>query len=442
MSIEYHTNVIFRNLKKKTPVVDRGEGIYLIDKEGKKYIDGAGSSCVMHIGHDCEEVIEAMIKQMKKVCFAHTDHFTSDAQEELATYIGSWTPKEVNKVFFTLGGAESNEMAIRLARQYHLETGNPSKYKVISRWHSYHGATLGTLSITGRTEWRKNWTPYLLDFPHIQPAYCYRCPFGKEPTNCNVECAYDLERVIKLEGSDYISAFIAEPISGSSLAAVVPHPKYFNIIRSICDEYNVLLISEEVMTGFGRTGMNFGIDHWGVIPDIITTAKGISSGYAPLGATICNEKIYHAILNGTGKFIPGITFAGSPLTCAAGLANLKYIEKHNLVDRSRQMGEYLKTKLGVLENSPIVGDIRGKGLFVGIEFIEDKRSKHPFPKDLNLARKIADKTFERGLIVLPGTGGVDGIMGDHILLAPPFTIEKLEIEAMVEILEGVIREIK
>jgi adenosylmethionine-8-amino-7-oxononanoate aminotransferase len=257
-----------------------------------------------------------------------------------------------------------------------------------------------------------------------------------------VECAYDLERVIKLEGSEYISAFIAEPISGSSLAAVVPHPKYFSIIRSICDEYNILLISEEVMTGFGRTGMNFGIDHWGVIPDIITTAKGISSGYAPLGAAICHEKIYNAILNGTGKFIPGITFAGSPLTCAAGLANLKYIEKYDLVNRARQMGEYLETKLSDLNDSPIVGEIRGKGLFIGIEFVEDKKSKRPFPSHLNLARKIADTAFANGLIVLPGTGGVDGILGDHILLAPPFIIEKSEIDSMVEILADVIREIK
>ena len=438
----YQTNVIFRNFKKKTPTVDRGEGIYLIDKEGKKYIDGAGSSCVMHIGHDCEEVIEAMIQQAKKVCFAHTDHFTSDVQEELATYIGHWTPEGLTKVFFTLGGAESNEMAIRLARQYHIETGNPSKYKVISRWHSYHGATLGALSITGRTAWLKNWTPLLLNFPHIQPPYCYRCPFGKEQNSCDVECAYELERVLKLEGSQDISAFIAEPISGSSLAAVVPHQKYFNIIRSTCDKYNILLISEEVMTGFGRTGMNFGIDHWGVIPDIITTAKGISSGYAPLGATICHEKIYNAILNGSGKFIPGITFAGSPSTCAAGLANLKYIEKHNLVDQSRQMGKYLKTKLGDLRDSPIVGDIRGEGLFMGIEFVEDKQTKRPFPNQSNFARRIADAAFEKGLIVLPGSGGVDGILGDHILLAPPFIIEKSEIDSMVEILADVIRGIK
>jgi adenosylmethionine-8-amino-7-oxononanoate aminotransferase len=429
------TKVLFRDLKKIYPVVDRAEGIYLYDSEGKRYIDGSGGAIVVHIGHGVKEVLDRIFEQAKKICFAHTSQFTNEAQEKLADKIVEWAPEGFAGVAFTLGGSESNEIAIRLARAYHVETGNPSKYKVIARWQSYHGTTLATLSLSGKPAWRRNWEPLLLNFPHILPVYCFRCSYGLEYDSCNIRCAYGLEETIKFEGPDTIAAFIAEPISGGALGAVVPPPEYFHIIKEICDKYNVLFISEEIMTGFGRTGKNFGIDHWGIIPDIITTAKGISSGYVPLGAAIFHEKIFSAIENGSGKFFPGITFAGTPISCIAGLANLEYIEKNNLVVQSREMGNKLREKLADLEELPIVGDVRGKGLFIGIEFVAEKQTKMPFKQEANMAKRITKTLFDKGLIVLPGSGSVDGTLGDHILLAPPFVIDDSDIDEITRILK-------
>lgn len=428
--------VLFRDLRKAYPVVDRAEGIYLYDSEGKRYIDGSGGAIVVDIGHGVKEVLDRIIEQARKICFAHTSQFTNEALDKLADKLIEWAPEGHKGVYITVGGAESNETAIRLAHAYHVETGNQSKYKVIARWHSFHGASLGALSLTGKPGWRKNWEPLLLNFPHIPTVYCYRCPYGLEYDSCGIRCAFALEEVIRLEGSDTIAAFIAEPISGSTLGAVVPPKEYFKIIREICDRYNVLLISEEVMTGFGRTGKNFGIDHWDVIPDIITTGKGISSGYLPLGATIFHEKIFSAIENGSGRFFPGITFSGIPITCAAGLANLEYIEKHNLVERSKKMGLLLmETLLEQLTGLPIVGDIRGKGLFIGIEFVSEKVTKKPFPREANLAGEITKIILNKGMIVMSGSGSVDGTLGDHILIGPPFIITEQDIAEITRILK-------
>jgi adenosylmethionine-8-amino-7-oxononanoate aminotransferase len=431
--------VFYRNLRKEYPVIDRGEGVYLYDVNGKKYLDACGGALVVNIGHAVEEVIDAMMKQARRVSFAYTAIFDSEAQIQLAEKVSSLSPMESGKVFFVSGGSEANETAMKIARQYHVESGNSSKYKVISRWQSYHGNTMGALSMTGRRESRDIFTPYLLDVPHIFPPYCYRCPFGKTYPQCDIECATQLERLIKQEGSDYISAFIAEPITGLTAAGVTPPPEYYGIIRAICDKYNVLMIMDEVVTGFGRTGKNFGIDHWKVVPDIITTGKGMSSGYTPLGGVIVDKKIVDTIARGSGVLKSTFTYSGNPLSCAIGFAVLDYIEKHDLIKKSAEKGSYLLAECSKLNKFKTVGRIDGKGLLLGIEFVENKETKKPFDKEKHVSETIVRKAFDKGVVIRPGVGGmVDGISGDHILITPPFIIEKKQMDEIVSTLEEVI----
>ena len=438
-------HVLYRDPTKEYPKVARGKGIYLYDQNGKEYIDGSCGPMVANIGHGVEEVIHAMIEQAKNVCFVSRVQFTSDAKIDLAEKIVGFTPNGLSMVAFSNSGAEASEIALKMARQFHIETGNSSKFKVVARWQSYHGNTIGALSMVGHPIWRKNFIPYLLNFPHIVAPYCYRCPFGKEYANCDIDCAKELERVIKQEGPETISAFISEPISGASSGGVVPPPEYFKIIRSICHEYNVLMISDEVITGFGRTGKNFGIDHWNVTPDIIITGKGISSGYTPLSAVIIHEKMYEVFKTSIDEkrssmegFLYGSTYSGNPLSCSVGVAVLKYIEKHHLVKRAEDMGLYLFQKMDALKNLKTVGDIRGKGLFAGIEFVSDKREKTPFRSEAQFYKKVGSAAFEMGLITYPGHGGIDGYLGDHIIIAPPLIVTERDIDKMVSILERAI----
>ncbi len=328
-----------------------------------------------------------------------------------------------------------------MARQYQVERGKSEKYKVVSRWTSYHGNTLGALALSGHTGRRRYYLPLIQHTPHIQPAYCYRCPFERSPEKCDLECALDLEKTILYEGPDSVSAFIAEPIVGATAGALVPKDGYCQKVREICDRYDVLFIADEVMTGIGRTGKNFGIDHWGVAPDMIVAAKGLSSGYTPISAVIVREEIYKTIKEGTGAFIHGHTSSQNPLSCAIACAVIDYLFKYDLVSRSAKMGEYLIHSLQSLKKHDIVGDVRGRGLFAGIEFVKDKKRKDPFDPRLKLNTLISNRGFEKGLITYPGGGGADGIRGDHLLLAPPFIITEEQIEKMVSILDETFSEI-
>lgn len=432
-------SVFYRNFRWQYPIIDKGEGIYLYDTEGKRYLDACGGAIAVNIGHGVPEIIDAMVKQAKRVSFAYTITFNSEAQIQLAKKIADLCPMESAKVFFLSGGSEAVETAIKIARQYHVESGNSWKYKVISRWPSYHGGTIATLSLSGRPYIRDIHTPYLLNFPHIALPYCYRCPFGKEYPNCEIDCALELERVIKREGSEYISAFIAEPIVGLSACGITPPPEYYGIIRSICDKYNVLMIMDEVVTGFGRTGKNFGINHWNVIPDMITTGKGMSSGYAPLAGVIVSGKIVDVLVRGSGVLRSAFTYAGNPLCCAIGLAVQNYIEKHNLIQKSAEKGLFLFEKCSKLNRLKTVGRISGKGLLLGIEFVEDKEKKKPFDKDRHFSETIVQKAFERGLYIRQGAPGmIDGVLGDHMMIAPQFITEEKDIEKIVNIVEEVI----
>jgi adenosylmethionine-8-amino-7-oxononanoate aminotransferase len=433
--------VFYRSLRKLYPVADRGEGVYIYDTDGKQYIDGSGGAAVVGIGHGIKEITEAMVRQAERISFSHGSHFTSQSAIDLASKLVQLSPKGLTRVYFLSGGSEAVETAVKLARQYQVERGKPGKYKVISRWTSYHGNTLGALALSGHTGRRRHYLPLIQHTPHIAPAYCYRCPFGLIPERCGLECALDLEKTILYEGPDSVSAFIAEPIVGATAGALVPKDGYFQKIREICDHYDILLVADEVMTGIGRTGKNFGVDHWEVVPDMIVAAKGLSSGYTPLFAVIVKEEIHKIIKEGSGAFVHGHTYNQNPLSCAIGCAVIDYLIKHDLVSRSAKMGEYFLRSLQSLNRHEIVGDVRGKGLFAGIEFVRDRKTKEPFDPKLKLNGLITNRAFEKGLITYPGGGGADGIKGDHLLLAPPFIITEEQIDKMVSILDETFVEI-
>jgi adenosylmethionine-8-amino-7-oxononanoate aminotransferase len=316
-----------------------------------------------------------------------------------------------------------------------VERGETGRYLIISRWQSYHGTTLGALATSGRPGLRQLYRPMIQQTPHISPPYCYRCPFNLEYPSCDLRCAHTLEYTIKINGKDTIAAFIAEPVSGSGLAAVVPPPEYWPIIREICDQYGILLITDEVMTGFGRTGAWFGIEHWGVEPDIMTLAKGAAGGYFPLSMIAVKTRDVESIRSGRGDFSHGGTFSHHPVGVATGLAVLRYLQEHNLVEAARVQGEKLGHKLqAAFADHPHVGDIRGRGLMWGLEFVAERQTKLPFPTELNLARKIGDAAFERGMIVYPSHGNIDGLWGDQVMVAPPFIVTDEQLDEIVGLL--------
>ena len=431
--------------KAYTTIVE-GQGVYVLDEDGKRYVDAIGGVGVANIGHGVEEVIEAITNKARRLAFSYSGLVDFQPRQALAAKLQAWAPAGMGatKTLFCSGGSEANEAALKLAYQNHTERGNPSKQKIIRRWQSYHGNTIGALSMSGRTQWRRRYAPYLLDFPHTPSPYCYRCPWGKGGSDCCLEWANDLRRIISQEGAENISAFIAEPIIGTSMSAVVPPPpEYYGIIRDICDENDILFIVDEVMTGVGRTGKKWGIEHWGVTPDIITAAKGLTGGYAPLGATILGENVWQAMAAGSGSVTHSYTFGGNPLSCATGVAVLEYIEKNGLVSQAGVMGEKLLSKLrSRLGNSPFVGDVRGLGLFIGVELVADKETKQPFSAEWDVTHRVEAAAFANRLFILGGmTGLIDGVAGDHFELLPPYTIQDDDLDFIVDTLDKSIDEV-
>ncbi|HWR45150.1 aspartate aminotransferase family protein [Sporomusa sp.] len=427
------SNVFYRAVNKKLLEVDRGEGIYLYDTDGNKYIDACAGAAVSNLGHAHPVILEAMMEQAKKVAFSHLSRWTSKPIQEVADLVAELAPGSLNKLYLVSGGSEATESALKMARGYFVERdGQSSKYRIISRWKSFHGNTIGSLSMTGDKR-RKKYTPLLLNFPHIAPAYCYRCPFGKCQETCQVDCAHDLEQAIKMEGAEYVAAFIAEPVGGAACGAIVPHKDYFKIIRQICDHYDILLIDDEVMAGFGRTGTMFSIEDFGVVPDMICVAKGMSAGYSPLGAVIAKDEIYNTYKNGSGIFVHGHTYGGNPLSAAVALAVVKTLIKDNIAANSRTVGEYLLKELKEkLLPFSFVGDVRGKGLMLGVEIVKDKATKEPYPVAMGMAEKLTVTLVKHGVIVYPGNGNADGVNGDQFLLAPPLMITKDQADELVE----------
>jgi len=433
---------IFRDFKKSYPVIVRGKGPYLYDREGREYLDAVGGISVVNIGHGVEEVIAAMRAQAERVAFVHGGAFANEPAMALAEELARWAPAGMDKVLLLSGGSEATETAMKLAFQYHLERGKAGKYRIISRWTSYHGNTIGSLSMSGRTAWRRLFAPQLLHFPKIHPPYCYRCPYGQSYPSCKIACAEDLERTITFEGPESIAAFIAEPVIGTSAAGVTPPPEYYPRVREICDKHDVLFIADEVITGVGRTGRNFGIEHWGVVPDIITTAKGLSSGYAPLAAVILHEKVYGAIVKGSGQTTQGFTFSGHPLCCTVGLAVLKYLKEHQLVENAARIGKFMLERLTSLKRFPIVGDVRGLGMLQGVEFVADQATKRPFPAEVGVTRRIVEGALAEGVMIVPGMSGmIDGALGDHIQISPPFVFTEANVEQLVGAVEKAIQKV-
>ena len=446
--VQTRSSVFRRSFRKEFPVAVRGEGVYVSDSAERQFLDLAGSAAVNLIGHGVPEISAAMAEQAAKLEFVHTSQFTTPIAEEYAQELLAFAGEHFagGAVYFTCGGSEAIETALKLARQYQVEIGQAKRYQVLSRQQSYHGATLGALSVSGNKRRREIYLPMLREFPHIGMPYCYRCDFDCTDgcRNCGQQYAAELERAIE-KASGEVAGFIFEPVSGATLGAVVPPPGYLQSIADICRRHGVLLIADEVMTGMGRTGRNFAVEHWDIQPDILVTAKGLSSGYAPLGAVIASLKIVDAIADGSGAFLHGFTYNAHPISLAAGQAVLRYLQQKNLVraaDSEQQAtpAAAFKRALATLLSEESVGDVRGIGLLWAIEFVADKRTKRPFPADFTFSSKVGAAALKRGLLVYPMQGSVDGISGDHILLAPPAIINAEQISWSVEQLSASIRE--
>jgi adenosylmethionine-8-amino-7-oxononanoate aminotransferase len=422
-------------LDETLPIIDYGKGVYLYDREGKKYFDGASGAVTANIGHGVTEIIEAMQEQAKKVSFVYRSQFTSESAEKLAEKIAELTPGDLNWCFFVNSGSEAVETAMKMAIQYWQEKGIKTKTKVLSRWVSYHGITLGALSLSGHPGRRARFVPLLEDFPVINPPYCYRCPYNLEAPSCGYLCAQELEQAIKRMGADHIAAFIAEPVIGAAGGAIAAPKNYFKAIKKICDDHDILFIADEVMTGFGRTGTILAMEQWDVVPDIVALGKGMGAGYASIAAALASDKVIEPILAGTKVVMSGHTLSANPQSCAVSLAVLEYLEKYKVVSEVESKGEDLKKHLLQLKKQfSFIGDIRGKGLLLGIEFVEDIEAKTPFPRTAMVTQKIVAIAKDKGLLVYPAGAGIDGLNGDSIIISPPLTITKDEINELVSLL--------
>ncbi|SHI64912.1 hypothetical protein SAMN05444404_0710 [Ruegeria lacuscaerulensis ITI-1157] len=427
------SHVFPRHTKAQLPTAVKGDGCYLIDTQGKRYLD-CGDAAVSCLGHSDPQVIRAVQDQVEKVAFAHTGFMTSEPAEALADLLIAQAPGELERVYFVSGGSEATEAAIKLARQYFLEVGQPERSRVIARRQSYHGNTLGALSAGGNAWRRAQFAPMLIEMSHIAPCYEYAEKRGGETSfDYGRRVADELEAEILRLGPDTVMAFIAEPVVGATLGAVPAVEGYFKRIREICDRYGVLLILDEVMCGMGRTGHLYACDHEGIAPDILCIAKGLGAGYQPIGATLCTAKVYEAIRDGSGFFQHGHTYVGHPVATAAALAVVRKLTDQHLPERARAMGDALHERLqAAFGQHPNVGDLRGRGLFRGIELVADRDTRAPFDPGLGVAAKIKKAAFDEGLICYPMSGTRDGRNGDHILLAPPFIIEDAQLDELVE----------
>lgn len=436
-------NVLYRKLQWEYPVIERGEGVYLYDESGKRYLDATGGPMLINIGHGVPEIADALAEQARKVAYIHGTQFTTTCIEEFAREFAEVLPGDIDRIYLLAGGSEANEAAFKLAVQYQGYAGNPRKYRLVGRWMSFHGCTLGTLSMGARPNERKFYEPLVLtSFPHTVPCYCYRCPLGKTYPQCNVDCAWDLERVIKLERAETIAAYMAETVSGTSLGAAVPPKEYYPIIRQICDKYNILFIADEVMCGMGRTGKWFAIEHWGVVPDMITAGKGASGGYVPIGVMATTSKVVDTLKQKDASFTHGHSYTNTPMTAACANAVLRYIKKHDLIQQSADRGEYLRKKLETLYEFPFVGDVRGLGSMRAIEFVQDRQTKAPFPRSMKFVEKVYKKVFDKGVIIFTGNGCADGVDGDLIMVSPPFIITQAQIDYVVDVLRESFKEMQ
>ena len=432
-----NSNILPRHNSYELPIAAYGDGCYIIDKNGKKYLDGSCGAAVSCLGHSDQTINDAIITQTKKLAFAHTSFFTNEPAEELAKLLSSNSPLGLDRVYFVSSGSEAIEASLKLAKQYFIEIGKPKKHRVISRKQSYHGNTLGALAVGGNAWRRSLFEDLLIETSLISPCYKYRHQDANESEiDYGLRVANELEDEIIRLGPDNVMAFIAETVVGATAGALTPVEGYFERIREICTQYDVLLILDEVMCGMGRTGPLFACDEEKIIPDIITIAKGLGAGYQPIAAMMCQNFIYDAIDQGSGFFQHGHTYLGHPIACAASLAVVNKLIKESFSEKVIRKGKYLQKKLEItLGQNEYIGDIRGRGLFRGVELVQNRETKEPFPKNFNIAGKIKKRALDLGLICYPMQGTVDGNIGDHILIAPPFIINENEMNEIPQKLE-------
>lgn len=428
------SHVFHRHTQATPPRAMRGDGCYIIDANGKQYLDGSGGAAVSCLGHSDADVVAAIAEQAGQLAFAHTGFFTSAPAERLADRLVAQAPKGIDKVYFLSGGSEAVETALKMARQYFVEVGEPERTRFIARRQSYHGNTLGALG-TGGNAWRRApFAPLMAESSHIAPCYAYRDQQPGETLEAyGLRAADELEAELLRLGPETVIGFVAEPVVGATMGAVPAAPGYFKRIREICDRYGILLILDEVMCGMGRTGTVFACEQDGIAPDIITIAKGLGAGYQPIGATLCSARIYEAFANGSGFFQHGHTYIGHPTACAAADVVVSKLTEGGLSARAAAMGAKLDAALReVFGEHPHIGDIRGRGMFRGLEIVENRGTKAPFAPAKAIHKKIKAAAFEAGLICYPMGGTIDGQIGDHVLLAPPFILQDDQIGELID----------
>jgi adenosylmethionine-8-amino-7-oxononanoate aminotransferase len=428
------THILHRQIRHDYPVASGGRGILIRDASGKEYIDASGGAAVSCLGHCHPDVIAAMSAQLNSLEYAHTSFFTTRVAEELADDLVAHAPNGIDHVLFVSGGSEAIEAALKLARQFFVERGELQRKYVIARRQSYHGVTLGALAVGGREWQRKQFAPLLIETHHVSPVYEYRERHADESSSAyGKRLARELESKIEQIGDRNVIAFVAETIVGATMGAVPAVPGYFKRVREVCDRHGILLILDEVMCGMGRTGTLHACEQEGVTPDLMTIAKGMGGGFAPIGALLIGKEVFATIADGSGAFAHSHTYMGHPLACAAALAVQQVIRRDDLLANVRKQGGHLCRRLGErFANHPFVGDVRGRGLFHGVELVLDRSSKEPFDPELKMHARVKREAMARGLLVYPMGGTADGVRGDHVLIAPPFIIDSAEIDMIVE----------
>jgi len=429
MTSEPKSNLFYQSTSNR-PMLDRAEGVYLFDTDGKRYLDGSSGAMVSNIGHSNPNVLAAMKAQMDRSTFGYRLHFRNEPAETLARMTARLMPRGLDRVFFVSGGSEAVESAIKLARQYAVTQGKPDRWKVISRFPSYHGCTLGALALTGYDPLARPFAPMMRDMPKIATPRCYLDTDNLTDDERGLKYAELLRDEIMAQGPETVLAFIMEPVGGASTGALVAPDSYYRRIREICDEFDILLIYDEVMTGAGRTGKFLAAEHWGITPDIITLSKGFAAGYAPLGAMVARTDIVDGVLD-SGGFLHGFTYAGNPLACSAGVAVLQELERANLVSNAAVMGDVLKAELTrLMDRYPFIGDVRGKGLLLAFELVSNRDGMVPLPRELNAFNRLVDLAHDRGLIIYSRrTRG--GYEGDHFLVCPPLIVTREQVDEII-----------
>jgi adenosylmethionine-8-amino-7-oxononanoate aminotransferase len=434
------SHVFYRKLTRRYPRIVRGEGCYLFDDAGRRYLDACGGAFTVNVGHGVVEIAAAAGEQAGTLAYVNGTAFTHDPVEELATEIARLSPGDLELVYPLGSGSEAVEAALKLARQYWVETGRPEKRKVLTLAPSYHGNTLLALSASARPHYSALFHDWLVEMVRVAAPYAYRCGCRGRAPHCAACSGAAVEEAIVRTGPDSVAALIAEPVGGSSTGASVPPAGYWKRVREACDRHEILLIADEVLTGAGRTGTWSALEPYGVAPDIMTLGKGIAGGYAPLSAVVTTRAIAGALARGSGSLAHAQTFSHHPVLCAAGVATLRYLREHRLIERGAEMGRVLHRRLSELRDLPFVGDVRGRGLLAGIEFVADPETREPLPRSAAFAETFTQAALDAGLVVWPNVGHADGRNGDLVMLAPPFVVTEDQIGEIVELFTRALRD--